>query len=119
MGVRGVAAGAVVGTGLGLVAGCASVGLIKLSGTSMEEARYWQYKWKTDRIGAYREGYEKNLKLTPFYHKDAHQDAHDERIGENVIDLKDLSDEVEKKDEKKPAISVDEKKVVEKSDDKK
>lgn len=90
-----MAAGAIVGTVLGFGGGLITLGIIKLSGTSMEEARYWQYKWKTERIGAYKEGYDKQLKSTPLSLKDKYQEEHDLFIGKKAIDLKDLNDETE------------------------
>lgn len=49
MGLRGMAVGGLLGCGLGGVAGVLSLLLIKVSGTSMEEVRYWQYQWKSNR----------------------------------------------------------------------
>lgn len=101
MGPRGMAAGAVVGSVLGIIAGSASMALIMLSGSTMEEARYWQYKWKTDRADAYREGFDKNMKGTPFYKLDPMQEYHDAKIADSTIDLRELSDEKPKSEEKK------------------
>lgn len=49
MGPKGMVAGGLVGGVFGTVAGVVSLGILKLSGRSMEEVRYWQYKWKLDR----------------------------------------------------------------------
>ncbi|CAD6992797.1 unnamed protein product [Ceratitis capitata] len=49
LGLRGMAAGGIIGGVLGSVAGVASLALLYASGTSMEEIRYWQYKWRIDR----------------------------------------------------------------------
>ncbi|XP_055375077.1 RPII140-upstream gene protein [Condylostylus longicornis] len=49
LGLRGMAAGGIVGGTLGGIAGIISLLLMKASGTTMEEIRYWQYKWKLDR----------------------------------------------------------------------
>lgn len=96
-----MAAGALVGGGLGTVAGGVTVGLLALTGTTMEEVRYWQYKWKTDRDDAYKEGFEKGLSETPFNHKNVMQDLHDIKVGVTRPNLDQLSDEPEepKKDE--------------------
>ena len=86
-------AGAAVGAFLGVFAGGASMGLIKLSGTTMEEARYWQYKWKTVREDAYREGMDKNMKGTPFYKLDPMQEFHDAKIVDSKIKIKKITEE--------------------------
>lgn len=49
MGLRGMAVGGLLGGGLGAVAGIVSLIVLNLSGRSMEEVRYWQYQWKTNR----------------------------------------------------------------------
>ncbi|XP_067616664.1 RPII140-upstream gene protein isoform X2 [Eurosta solidaginis] len=49
LGIRGMAAGGIVGGVLGSVAGAASLALLYASGTSMEDVRYFQYKWKVKR----------------------------------------------------------------------
>lgn len=47
-GPKAMIAGGVVGGALGSIAGAVSLGLMYLTGTSMEEMRYWQYKWKEE-----------------------------------------------------------------------
>lgn len=49
MGLRGMVAGGLVGGAFGTVAGCASLLILKATGKSMEEVRYWQYRWKIER----------------------------------------------------------------------
>lgn len=49
MGLRGMAVGGLLGGGLGGVAGILSLLIMRASGTSMEEVRYWQYKWRANR----------------------------------------------------------------------
>lgn len=49
LGLRGMAVGGLLGGGLGGVAGLLSLAVMKASGTSMEEVRYWQYKWRENR----------------------------------------------------------------------
>jgi hypothetical protein len=39
----------VAGGVLGGIAGLVSLSILKLSGITMEEVRYWQYQWKEDR----------------------------------------------------------------------
>lgn len=41
--------GGLLGCGLGGLAGLCSLLILKASGTSMEEVRYWQYNWKRER----------------------------------------------------------------------
>lgn len=53
-GLRGMTVGCILGLGLGGLAGGASLLLLKVSGTSMEEVRYWQYNWKLEREAAKR-----------------------------------------------------------------
>jgi len=48
-GLRGITAGGILGAGLGGIAGLVSLAILKLSGTTMEEVRYWQYQWKVER----------------------------------------------------------------------
>lgn len=88
-----MAAGGIVGGTLGLFAGVATVGLLSLSGMTMEEARYWQYKWKTERHNAYKEGFDMAMEGTKFDHKDPMQDEHDEKIGVTTQNLFALPDE--------------------------
>lgn len=56
LGLRGMAAGTLIGCAMGAVAGTASVGLLKLTGRDMDEIRYWQYKWKEERESMIRQG---------------------------------------------------------------
>uniref|UniRef100_A0A182J2D5 Complex I assembly factor TIMMDC1, mitochondrial n=1 Tax=Anopheles atroparvus TaxID=41427 RepID=A0A182J2D5_ANOAO len=49
MGLRGMASGGLVGLALGGVAGGLSLGIMRATGTTMEEVRFWQYKWQTNR----------------------------------------------------------------------
>lgn len=87
MGPTGMAAGCLVGGGLGLVAGAISVGILSLTGTTMEEMRYWQYKWKSDRVSAYKEGFHKQLEGTDLSFRDKLLDQHDAKVGSKKVDL--------------------------------
>ncbi|XP_069703295.1 RPII140-upstream gene protein isoform X2 [Periplaneta americana] len=49
MGLRGMAVGGGLGSVLGGIAGIASLSILKLSGLSMEEVRFWQHQWKQER----------------------------------------------------------------------
>lgn len=49
LGPKGMLVGGALGGVLGGVAGVISLAILRLSGTTMEEIRYWQYNWKKDR----------------------------------------------------------------------
>lgn len=49
MGPRGMAVGFLLGGTLGGIAGGLSLLILNASGMSMEEVRYWQYKWRSQR----------------------------------------------------------------------
>lgn len=97
MGLRGMAAGAIVGAGLGIFAGTASLGVMKLSGTSMEEVRYWQYQWHKKRIDLEQAGYAKQMKSE---HPNPLLDAHHELVGENKLSL----DAIQEEEGDKPVV---------------
>jgi hypothetical protein len=113
MGPKGMAAGGIVGGALGLFAGVFTVGMLKLSGTTMEEARYWQYKWKTDRENAYREGFDNAMAETGFNPRSLMQDLHDEKVGTTKQNLYALPDEPETTKESKPEVEKEEVKKAE------
>lgn len=46
MGPKAMVSGGLAGVALGTVAGCVSVGIMKLTGTTTEELRYWKKGWK-------------------------------------------------------------------------
>jgi len=46
MGPKAMFSGGLVGSGLGLIAGCLSVGIMKMTGTTTEELRFWRQDWK-------------------------------------------------------------------------
>lgn len=105
LGLRGMVAGAIVGGGLGIFAGGASLGVMKLSGTSMEEVRYWQYQWHKKRIDLEQAGYAKQAQSE---HPNPLMDAHNELVGADKLTL-DVIDEEEEKEKKEDV----QKKVVE------
>lgn len=80
LGLRGMAAGGIIGGALGGVAGATSLLLMKASGTSMEEVRYWQYKWRVQRDDTIGEAFRNEAK------KNAPDlfTAHDNRVGEKI-----------------------------------
>lgn len=75
-----MAAGGIIGGFMGGVAGVASLLLMKASGTSMEEVRYWQYKWRLQRDDTIQQAFKNQAQ------KDAPElfTAHDNRVGESV-----------------------------------
>lgn len=94
LGLRGMIAGAIVGGGLGIFAGGASLGVMKLSGTSMEEVRYWQYQWHKKRIDLEQAGYAKQAQSE---NPNPLLDAHHELVGEGQLTLDAIKDEEEEK----------------------
>ncbi|KAH8326759.1 hypothetical protein KR067_013700 [Drosophila pandora] len=80
LGLRGMAAGGIIGGFLGGVAGVASLLLMKASGTSMEEVRYWQYKWRLDRDDNIQQAVRK---LTEEDNPELFK-VHDTKVSENV-----------------------------------
>lgn len=64
IGVRGLAVGGLVGSVFGSVAGCCSLLILRMSGKSMEEVRYWQYKWKQDRERVIAEALKVYIKIS-------------------------------------------------------
>ncbi|XP_054731153.1 RPII140-upstream gene protein [Anastrepha obliqua] len=82
LGLRGMVAGGVVGGVLGTVAGAASLALLYASGTSMEEIRYWQYKWRLQRENVVNEAMKAQEDIahkTPSLFKE-----HDQKVGGKV-----------------------------------
>ncbi|KAB0794775.1 hypothetical protein PPYR_11614 [Photinus pyralis] len=53
--------GGLVGGALGSVAGVATNVLLKLSGMTMQEVRYWNYKWLKKRSDKYNEEFKKHI----------------------------------------------------------
>lgn len=93
LGLRGIAAGSLVGGSLGTIAGLVSLMLLKATGTTMEEVQFYQYKWRENRDNNIREGLKKEVEGTE--HDDELIKLHDRRadVGSN-LDIKMLeSDE--------------------------
>jgi complex I assembly factor TIMMDC1 len=87
MGLKGMAAGAIVGGGLGAIAGGLSLLILKSTGMTMEEVRYWQYKWRSSRDDAINDSYRETFKNSD--RNDELYEEHDAkaRVGSN-LDLK-------------------------------
>lgn len=88
MGLRGMAAGALIGGGLGTVAGGVSLLILKSTGMTMEEVRYWQYKWRANRDETISQGYKTQMRGTE-HHDELiiHHDSKPE-VGERNLDIK-------------------------------
>jgi complex I assembly factor TIMMDC1 len=96
MGLRGMAAGGLVGGFLGGIAGGISLFILRSTGLTMEEVRYWQYKWRSSRDDAINEGHKSALKGTEM--SDDHLDKHDQVVGTNRLDIK-ILDPIDNKQE--------------------
>ncbi|XP_055677058.1 RPII140-upstream gene protein [Lutzomyia longipalpis] len=82
-GLRGMAAGGIFGCAFGTVGGILSLTILRATGMSMEEVRYWQYKWKVDRQNTIKA----RLPSTPNAEEDPILKAHDAGLGEKKISL--------------------------------
>lgn len=82
-------AGAVVGGGLGVFAGGASLGIMKLTGTSLEEIRYFQHQMHKKRIDLEQAGYAKQSEST---NPNPLLDAHHQLVGEGKLTLDAIKD---------------------------
>lgn len=90
LGLRGMTAGFLVGGVLGTIGGGLSMLLLKSTGMTMEEARYWQYKWRAQRDADIAAGHKNQLKDDLEYGSNELLDRHDSGVGEGKIDLKSL-----------------------------
>lgn len=57
MGLRGMVAGGVAGGVLGSISGALSLLILYATGTTTQDVRYWQYKWKLQREEAIENAY--------------------------------------------------------------
>lgn len=89
MGLRGIAAGAIVGGALGTIAGGVSLAILKTTGMTMEEVRYWQYKWRSSRDDAIQDTFRETFK-NDSERNDALIVQHDEKLGKTTLDIKKL-----------------------------
>lgn len=76
------------GLALGTIGGLVTVGLLNLSGMSMEEVRYWNYKWKESRMNV------ENKTMKKYMEKEQMEilKLHNEKLGEagNNLDSIDI-----------------------------
>lgn len=97
MGPKGMVSGGLVGMTLGGIAGLASLAILKASGTTMEEVRFWQYKWRASRDEAINESFKKQ---TPA-EADRLMEGHHEKFGTTNLSLDNIA-----ASEKKEASAV-------------
>lgn len=83
MGLRGMAAGGLVGGFLGTIAGGVSLLVLKTTGMSMEEVRYWQYKWRADRDDTINEA----MKAQTIDERDQLMEWKDSKVGQDKLSL--------------------------------
>lgn len=88
MGLRGICAGAIVGGALGTLGGAGSLLILKTTGMTMEEMRYWQYKWRSTRDDNINDSYKSSLKGTEY--SDQFLEHHDKNVsvGTDKLDIK-------------------------------
>lgn len=101
MGLRGMVVGGGVGGVFGGVAGCISLAILKATGTSMQDVRYWQYKWKVERT--------EQIKEATAQHRESDLDIpllhmHDEKVGTSNIDLSQIEDATDENHKKEAKI---------------
>ncbi|KDR16313.1 RPII140-upstream gene protein [Zootermopsis nevadensis] len=83
MGLRGMAVGGGLGSVLGGICGLVSLSVLKMTGLTMEEIRYWQYQWKEDRYKQFIRSGDDN-KENPLFTN------HDKKIGPSGKNLESL-----------------------------
>ena len=99
LGLKGMTAGMLVGGALGTVAGGITLLILRTTGMTMEEARYWQYKWRSNRDNTIHEGLKKN------FNNDPHLMRHDKKYGEDQLDIKFLAQDEDKKETAKAPVT--------------
>lgn len=87
MGPKGMVSGGLVGMAFGGIAGLASLAILRASGTTMEEVRFWQYKWKASRDEAINE----SLKVQSSEESDQLLDGHHRKFGAANITLDNIA----------------------------
>uniref|UniRef100_A0A1Q3FI42 Complex I assembly factor TIMMDC1, mitochondrial n=1 Tax=Culex tarsalis TaxID=7177 RepID=A0A1Q3FI42_CULTA len=83
MGLRGMTSGGLVGLTFGGIAGLLSLAILRATGTTMEEVRFWQYKWQDSRDQAIRDSIAKQSAGDP----DPLLEGHHEKFGTANLDL--------------------------------
>lgn len=83
MGLRGMTSGGLVGLTFGGIAGLLSLAILRATGTTMEEVRFWQYKWQDSRDQAIRDSIAKQSAGDP----DPLLEGHHEKFGSSNLSL--------------------------------
>lgn len=83
MGLKGMTSGGLVGLTFGGIAGAISLAILKSTGTTMEEVRFWQYKWQANREQLINENMKKQSSADP----DPLLDNHHDKFGASNITL--------------------------------
>nr|XP_023019952.1 RPII140-upstream gene protein [Leptinotarsa decemlineata] len=96
MGPRGWLVGGGLGSVLGLFCGGMTLAILKITGVSMEEARYWQYQWKQYRSEYFRKGMADYLEKEDYAVVKLHNDS----VGEAGKDIANLDKEPASKNTK-------------------
>lgn len=96
MGLRGMTAGALVGGVLGTIAGSITWGILKLTGKTMEEIRMYNYQWRTSRDDAIDAAVKNQVKGTDFSDSSNIMEHHDRKFHKSGIDLKMVTELIEK-----------------------
>lgn len=60
-------AGLIIGGGLGTIAGGVSLLILRSTGMTMEEVRYWQYKWRSHRDDTINDSFKFQTKSTDLH----------------------------------------------------
>ncbi|XP_063704551.1 RPII140-upstream gene protein [Culicoides brevitarsis] len=91
MGLKGMTAGGAAGLAMGGIAGLLTLGLLKLSGHTVEDVQYWQHRMQLSRLKITREAaaVDMNYQPTPL------EMNHTLRVGEDKLSL-DVLDELDK-----------------------
>jgi complex I assembly factor TIMMDC1 len=85
MGLKGMVSGGLVGTFIGGFAGVISLLVLNATGMTMEDMRYWQYKWREQRDDTLEHVKKRSIEGTE--HDDGHYAAHDDKVGTGKLDL--------------------------------
>jgi complex I assembly factor TIMMDC1 len=89
-------AGGLVGGVLGTLAGTVTYGTLVMTGKTMEELRQYQHHWSSDRKEASFAAIKKQVEGTEFGDTLGIMDHHDNRVGRGNIDLKKVTELIEK-----------------------
>lgn len=106
MGLRGMTAGALVGGFLGSIAGVITWGILKATGKTMEEIRLYNHSWRSSRDDAIDAAVKTQVRGTDFSDSSNIMEHHDRRFHKSGIDLKMVTELLEKEKEEIKAEEV-------------